>query len=135
MKTSKYVIPGILIAPCGMNCAICLGYQRDKNKCNGCRLPSEYKSNSCVKCIISNCEKLKKLDSGFCYDCPTYPCARLKQLDKRYRTKYNMSMLENLNNIKSLGLKKFTQNESARWRCEKCGGLICVHRKVCLKCK
>jgi hypothetical protein len=22
-----------LIAPCGMNCGICLGYLRDKNKC------------------------------------------------------------------------------------------------------
>lgn len=33
--------------------------------------------------------------------------ARLKQLDKRYRTNYNMSMIENLNNIQKLGLKGF----------------------------
>ena len=25
------------IAPCGMNCSICRGYLRKKNKCLGCR--------------------------------------------------------------------------------------------------
>ncbi len=25
------------IAPCGMNCATCLAYLRDKNTCCGCR--------------------------------------------------------------------------------------------------
>lgn len=25
-----------LIAPCGMNCALCIGYQRPKNRCPGC---------------------------------------------------------------------------------------------------
>lgn len=26
-----------LIAPCGMNCSICMAYLREKNKCPGCR--------------------------------------------------------------------------------------------------
>jgi len=125
----------ILIAPCGMNCAICLGYLREKNKCEGCNSNSENMPSSCKKCIINNCELLKETESGFCYDCSKYPCKRLKQLDKRYRTKYAMSMLENLDFIKTAGLNEFLANESVRWKCNSCGGSICVHRGYCLKCQ
>lgn len=124
-----------LIAPCGMNCGICLAYLRDKNICKGCWGDNKYKSKSCVQCIIKNCELLSGTKSKFCYDCEKYPCRRLKQLDKRYRTKYDMSMIENLENIKSKGLDTFIKKEKVRWACAKCGGTICVHRKCCLSCK
>ena len=124
-----------LIAPCGMNCGICLAFLRNKNKCYGCWGDDKYKSKSCLQCIIKKCELLAKTNSKFCYECEKYPCLRLKQLDKRYRTKYHMSMLENLENIKMMGLEKFIQNEHERWLCNECGGSICVHRGVCLTCK
>lgn len=123
-----------LIAPCGMNCGICLAFLRDKNRCEGCRGDDGHKPWSCVRCVIRNCELLEATPSNFCYDCEKYPCSRLKQLDKRYRTKYKMSMIENLNNIKKNGLDGFVQNEQKRWVCNKCGGTICVHRGFCLKC-
>lgn len=124
-----------LIAPCGMNCGICLAYLRDKNVCfGGCQGDDKYKSKSCAQCIIRNCSLLKLTDSGFCFDCPKYPCLRLKQLDKRYRTKYSMSMLENLEYIKNNGLEKFTRKENERWKCIHCGGTICVHRGYCFDC-
>lgn len=122
------------IAPCGMNCGICLGYLREKNRCDGCNSNSESMPNYCKHCIIRNCEFIKKSKSGFCYDCPKYLCRRLKQLDKRYRTRYSMSMHENLNNIKSNGINEFLVNESKRWTCKTCGGAICVHRGCCLNC-
>ncbi len=124
-----------LIAPCGMNCGICLAYLHDKNRCNGCWGDNKQKPNSCAKCIIKNCELLKVTESKFCYECKKFPCTRLKNLDKRYRTKYNMSMLENLEKIKRVGLGKFIADERKRWKCSSCGGTICVHRAVCLKCK
>jgi len=124
-----------LIAPCGMNCSICLGYQREKNACGGCRNFSENTPGYCRSCIIINCETIKSNKSGFCYECDLYPCKRLKQLDKRYRTKYNMSMLENLESIKTIGLKRFIENEQVRWKCDICGESLCVHREVCLTCK
>jgi hypothetical protein len=124
-----------LIAACGMNCGICLAYLREKKPCKGCRASNENKSKSCITCIIKNCEIVNKLDSKFCYVCPKYPCTRLKQLDKRYRTKYNMSMLENLESIKTFGLEQFVKKEHDRWLCKSCGGSICVHRGICLKCK
>ncbi len=126
-----------LIAPCGMNCSLCLGYQREKNHCKGCRNEKNimYKTKGSAKCIIKKCELLKNTKSGFCYDCKDFPCTRLKQLDKRYRNKYNMSMLDNLEYIKENGLKEFVEKENSKWKCSTCNGLICVHRGYCLNCK
>ncbi len=124
-----------LIASCGMNCGICMAYLREKNKCDGCRSSYKNKPESCRKCIIIRCENLKKTKSKFCSEkCEKFPCARLKSLDKRYRTKYNMSMLENLKNIEELGIRKFVKNEKVRWTCSECGGTICVHRGYCSEC-
>jgi len=124
-----------LIAPCGMNCGICLAYLREKNTCFGCWSDNSHKSPSCAKCIIKNCDLLEETTSKFCFDCQKYPCTRLKQLDKRYRTKYHMSMIENLSVIKKLGLPVFIEMEKSRWMCKICGGSICVHRGYCLSCE
>lgn len=126
-----------LIAPCGMNCSLCLGYQREKNHCSGCRneINIKYKTKGSLHCVIKNCSILKNNKSGFCYECHKFPCARLRQLDKRYRTKYSMSMLQNLEDIREKGLKEFVKKENIKWQCAKCRGLICVHRGYCLKCE
>jgi len=123
-----------LIAPCGMNCGVCLRYLRLKGGCQGCRSEDVSKTTSCMHCVIKNCKNLATTKSGFCYECAEYPCRRLRALDKRYRTKYGMSMMENLQSIKTIGLKEFAANEKVRWRCESCGGSICVHRGYCLTC-
>lgn len=128
------MIDSNMIAPCGMNCALCLAYQRDKNRCMGCNSNDINMPKSCKNCIIKNCDNKKTNPPIDCYNCNKYPCTRLKQLDKRYRTKYNMSMIENLNYIKEFGMDNFLKNEQIRWKCTKCGGLICVHRNKCLKC-
>jgi hypothetical protein len=123
-----------LIAPCGMNCGICMAYLRKRKRCLGCRLDDNNKSASVIKCVIRNCETVKTSESRFCFECAKYPCRRLRQLDKRYRTKYSMSMIENLENIKKTGLLAFVEGEKERWRCSKCGGTICVHRGYCYDC-
>lgn len=123
-----------LIAPCGMNCGICLGYQRTKNHCSGCRGDENTLSQYCRRCIIKNCDLLKKTASGFCFECEKYPCRRLKQLDKRYRTRYGMSMIQNLNFISASGLDAFVENENIRWTCPVCGSTLCLHRRQCLNC-
>jgi hypothetical protein len=123
-----------LIAPCGMDCGICMAYLREKNRCPGCNGSDENKSVSCLRCRIKNCVVLKRGKTKFCIDCDKFPCDRLKHLDKRYRTKYGMSMIENLENIKKWGIRKFVRNEKTRWACPECGGVICVHRWCCSKC-
>jgi len=118
-----------------MNCGICVGHLRDKNKCLGCREMSENTSDGCRKCTIMHCKVLKEKKMTFCSDrCEKFPCTRLKNLDKRYRTKYGMSMLENLENIKKSGIREFVKNERERWKCSKCEKVLCVHRNSCLSC-
>lgn len=129
------MITSNLIAPCGMNCGICIGYLRDKNTCPSCREMNENKPKYCRKCIIKNCSILKEKKMKFCSDkCEKYPCVRLKQLDKRYKTQYKMSMIQNLENIDEFGIRQFVKNEKERWKCPDCGGIICVHRDYCLEC-
>ena len=123
----------MLIAPCGMNCGICMAYLRDKNHCPGCKC-EDIDKKYCLHCRIKNCEKIAKLDQKFCFGCDKFPCLRLRQLDKRYRTKYGMSMIENLNSIREIGLDEFVANEWDRWKCPGCGGVICVHKKNCIYC-
>ncbi len=123
-----------LIAPCGMNCAICRAYLRDKKKCPGCNGGDINKSASCLKCKIKNCEKLKEGKLEFCYECNEFPCPRIEQIDKRYITKYLMSMIDNLEQIKNLGMETFLEDEKVKWTCKSCGGIICVHKGACINC-
>jgi hypothetical protein len=117
-----------LIAPCGMNCNLCIAYIRERNKCPGCRLINTHKPITRVKCKIKNCNILNKNKLKFCsVKCKDYPCIRLRKLDKRYRTKYGMSMLDNLNNIEKNGIKNFIRQEEKRWI--KNNKIFCVHNK------
>lgn len=128
------LIKRTMVAPCGMNCALCSGYLREKKICSGCRSNDPDMPGYCTRCFIRNCENLKKAKRPYCFDCETYPCARLKRLDKRYRGKYGMSMLENLAHIRDSGIREFVQKEKKRWTCRQCGGIVSVHRKECLYC-
>ncbi len=138
-RKRKTTIPIKLIAPCGMNCRLCLGYIRDKNRCPGCRIvdrkdskKSEYRN----RCNIRNCHLIKNGTLKYCcHGCGEFPCNRLKQLDKRYRGKYGMSMMDNLKMIDDLGIRHFIKNQKEKWTCPKCGEMICVHRPVCLSCE
>ena len=125
-----------LIAPCGMNCGLCIGFLREKKPCGGCfKMDDKNKPKVCRSCKISNCNFLAETESGFCYDCEKFPCIRLNNLDKRYRTKYGMSMIENLLFIKNHGLDEFLKNEETKWKCKICGAGLSVHRNFCLNCK
>jgi hypothetical protein len=123
-----------LIAPCGMNCGICSAYLRERNKCLGCREIDIEKPVTRVRCKIKNCEFFKAGKAKYCFKCEDFPCGNLRHLDKRYRTKYYMSMIENLENISKLGIRKFVAIEKVRWSCSECGGVINVHKGVCSKC-
>ncbi|WP_422485822.1 DUF3795 domain-containing protein [Gudongella sp. DL1XJH-153] len=128
-----------LIAPCGMNCRLCVAYQfkeHDINKrgfhrkyCPGC-IPRE---KHCLH-MADKCELIGKGKVRFCFECEDFPCKRLKSLDKRYRTKYHMSMIDNLQLIKEQGMDKFLDSEKKKWRCSKCGSVICCHNGLCLNC-
>lgn len=111
-----------------------MAYLRKRNKCTGCWNSGGARSKSCECCIIRNCEKLQASESKFCYECDNFPCRRLRNLDKRYKLKYSMSMIDNLVFIQANGIDNFVETEMLRWKCEECGGLICVHNRTCSSC-
>jgi hypothetical protein len=127
-----------LIAPCGMNCGICKGYlnysrgiPKKKGKvihCIGC-LP---RNKNCF--IKRGCKKLRKNEIKSCFECEVMPCENLDRLDKRYRTRYNMSMVENLKELKNKGMNKFLASQRKKYKCPKCGGVVCVHDGKCYDC-
>lgn len=133
MDDTKYRFSG-MIAPCGMNRGVCIGYMRERKPCAGCLATSENKPNNCRQCTIVHCEHLAKTTSNFCYECDIFPCARIKRLDNRYRTKYRMSMIENLEKIRDQSMKKFLEDEEHRWNCTDCSSIVSVHRDVCSHC-
>jgi hypothetical protein len=138
MGTGKTVFPesldATLIAPCGMNCGLCMGHLREKKRCGGCNGDDARMPRYCMTCRIRNCDEIKASAGAFCFECSRFPCVRLRQLDKRYRAKYGMSMLVNLASIREFGLERFVAAERERWRCPECGGVVCVHKERCLYC-
>jgi hypothetical protein len=138
MKTIEKKYPesfnAMLIAPCGINCATCMGYLREKKPCQGCNGEDAHKPQHCITCRIKYCPEMGGSEQKFCFECTKFPCTRMRQLDKRYRTKYHTSLIENLQSIQTLGIEEFVIREKDRWKCPQCGGTICVHRESCIYC-
>lgn len=134
ISSKTIAIPTKLIAPCGMNCRLCRAYTRDKKPCPGCRVDDSLKPKTRTLCRIKTCEKIANAGAKFCFGCDSFPCARLDHLDNRYRTKYGMSMIDNLKNIAKYGIRHFVRNEKERWACPECGGILCVHEMQCIYC-
>ena len=131
-KTKKSKLTSRLIAPCGMNCGLCMAYLRKKNHCHGCNDIQKNAAKTRFRCRLRICKKRK---GKYCYQCDDFPCARLKHLDKRYRTRYGMSEIDNLMYIKKCGIQTLLAREERRWQCKKCGNMICVHNKRCYFCE
>lgn len=110
-----------LIAPCGMNCGVCLHYLRAQNKCPGCFTGRKVNEKP-IKCSRRLC---KKRNGDFCYDCDSYPCESIKTLDERYRKRYGMSEIENLKYIRDNGIDKFIEQQENKYR--KDSETFCVH--------
>jgi hypothetical protein len=120
-----------IIAPYGLNCSLCRAYIRERNPCPGCRGSEINKSNACLACAIKNCEKLAAGGYQFCSSCDKFPCAALLHLDARYKDKYGVSAIGNLQHIKAVGAKRFVAEETARWTCSECGSLFaCTSRSA-----
>jgi hypothetical protein len=128
-----------LVAPCGMNCAICkayLSYSRGVPKkkgqishCSGCR-----ERNKKCAFIKRDCEKICKQQISSCSQCKGMPCASLAHLDEHYSQRYGMSMVENLKMIQEKGMDAFLSSQEEKYRCPSCGDVISVHDGKCYSC-
>jgi hypothetical protein len=121
-----------MLAPCGMNCSVCYAHLRKKNTCQGCRGQEECQSLYCRRCKIRNCAISRGID--FCSDCASFPCTAIKQIDKRYRLRYQVSLIENAIRVKTVGIEQVLLEEKQRWMCTGCGGVISLHDRACSVC-
>jgi len=127
-----------LIAPCGMNCAICSRYlsyvnELKHSQCIGCRPRNKRCAHLFKKCTGIN--NIAHGNAAFCFECDQYPCKQIDRIDKRYRNNYKMSMKDNLEYIKKMGINKFIKEQYKKYHCVKCGGLISTHNGKCFKCE
>jgi len=128
-----------LIAPCGMNCALCSGYLALKNDvkskgvgipyCPGCRP----RDKQCAF-LKKRCKRLLTHEVNFCYECKDFPCEHLKKIDRRYQKFFKMSFIENLLFIEKNGVDRFFSIQKKKWECPTCDGFICCHNGLCFHC-
>lgn len=132
-------IPEELIAPCGMNCAICSKYlayinNLTRSKCAGCRPSNKKCTYLFEKCSGINHALEGNATAKFCFECNQYPCKQINRMDSRYSNNYKMSVKGNLEYINKNGIDEFIKEECRERHCKKCGGLISVHNRKCFKC-
>jgi hypothetical protein len=128
-----------LIAPCGMNCAICSRYlayatNLKRSQCVGCRPGNKKCSYLFEKCTGTNSNLNGNATATFCFKCDQYPCKQINRMDDRYRKNYMTSIKDNLECIDKNGIDKFIQEQYKKNRCSKCGQLISIHNRKCFKC-
>lgn len=134
----KNLISGKLIAPCGMNCAICSRYlsyvnNLKRSQCIGCRPGNQKCTYLFEKCTGIN-HNTSMDDAVFCFECSQYPCKQIDRMDSRYRRNYKMSVKDNLDCINKMGIDKFIEEQYKNYHCPTCGGLISIHNRKCFTC-
>jgi hypothetical protein len=145
-----------LVAPCGLYCGACPMYLATQSK-------DEKKINGLVKQFSAGPVKLKKEDilcdgcigndrvASFCRECAMRKCASGKEGVTRCSdckdepcdkvTKFNNDgmphhgeVLENLNQLKKMGIAKWAKHEKERWSCPKCGLQMAWYDSKCSEC-
>ena len=72
-----------MIAPCGLDCSLCMMAQAKEKPCPGCNGPDENKFFYCSQlCGIMKCQKRKEHNYAFCDECPDYPCEDVMEKEK-----------------------------------------------------
>jgi hypothetical protein len=128
-----------LVAPCGMDCALCSNYlaflhqiPRKRGKishCAGCR-----PRNKQCSILKRDCERLRNRTVDYCFRCSEFPCGNLLHIDAHYRKKYSTSLVENLICIRDRGIEALFTYENERFGCTRCGNLKSVHSGRCYVC-
>jgi hypothetical protein len=129
------MIENIMLAPCGMNCAVCYKHvemRKYAKPCGGCLKADTDKPEHCRKCAIKNCAQGK----GFvhCFECEDFPCKLIKNLEKSYVKRYGVSLIENCQIAKEKGIPEFLEHDRRKWTCTGCGGAFSLHDGICSDC-
>ncbi len=120
-----------MLAPCGMNCAVCYKHL-GKNPCQGCNAQDDAKPERCRKCAIKSCVEERNVEN--CRDCDSFGCKQIKNLDKSYRNRYGVSLIENGLWVREHSVAEFMIEQCRIYTCPVCGGVISLHDGDCCEC-
>ncbi|MEL7602853.1 MAG: DUF3795 domain-containing protein [Bacillota bacterium] len=128
-------IDDAMLAPCGMNCAVCykhVGMCKRAKPCGGCLKSDGSKPDRCQKCKIKNCAKEK----GYvhCFKCADFPCKLIRNMELSYNRRYGVSIIENSRMSQENGISEFLAYDRRKWTCATCGGAISLHDGICSDC-
>jgi len=125
---------------CGLYCGACTTYRAYKDKdstllnklaathnipvdkiaCDGCLshnyrlyLPAEFRD-----CYFRKCAEEKGVT--WCFECSEFPCKRLKDFSRDGRA-HHTAVIDNLREMKNLGVDEWLKIQEKRWRCPNCG--------------
>jgi len=145
-----------LVAACGLYCGACPMYLATQTKddskikalqqqfgagktklaaedllCDGC-LGGGRLASFCRACAIRDCAA-KKASSKRCSDCSEFACSRITGFNNDGMLHHG-EVLENLRQLKTMGIKNWAKHEEDRWRCPQCQAAIAWYDPACSKC-
>jgi len=146
-----------LVASCGLYCGACAMYLATKEDSYEQRLPSIQKQFGsmpikfsredllCDGCLgggrlASFCRRCAMRESATdktktrrCSECAEFACNRITGFNND-SSPHHSEVLENLRQLRVMGIKDWAKHEEERWRCPKCGAAFAWYDSECLKC-
>jgi len=138
----------LLAAYCGLYCGAC-SFKRtydDKEPAHVEAMPTSYDQyktlkpdfcpgcrgqNQCGDCSMSLCAKERGCTT--CADCPEQPC-KLVQDFSNDDSPHHSDVIENLENIKRVGVDQWLVDQDKKWTCS-CGQKLSWYLRNCPKCE
>jgi hypothetical protein len=125
---------------CGLYCGACPVYRAYKDKdrtllqklaaagnilvekiaCDGC-LSHNYRlylPPDSSDCEFRKCAKEHNVT--WCFECNEFPCKKLRDFARDGRA-HHTAVIDNLKEMKSLGVEEWLKVQEKRWRCPNCG--------------
>lgn len=102
------------IACCGIDCGLCARYYTDgKSRCPGCMGEDFFEKHP--SCSILTC-CVKKNGFETCAECHQLPCEKIAQWDIADSFVTHKKSLENLRQIRAVGIEEFIKQQRQRMR-------------------
>jgi len=146
-----------LVASCGLYCGACPMYlathENDEQRlasiqkqlgsglmklsqedllCDGC-LGGGRLATFCRKCAIRE-SATDKTRTRRCSECAEFSCSRITDFNND-GILHHAEVLDNLRQLRAMGIENWTKHEENRWRCPKCRSMFSWYDPECPKCK
>ena len=146
-----------LVASCGLYCGACPMYlatqenddgrlasilkqygpglskmPKEDWQCDGC-LGGGRLATFCRKCAIRD-SAMTRTKTRRCSECAELACSRITDFNNDGML-HHAEVLENLRQLRTMGIENWTKHEEDRWRCSKCRTMLSWYDPECPKCK